>query len=167
MSLVVFQTLCRVRQGKVEHAEREFRAQQAAAVRAQMQADAARAAHEATLDDQRALAARWRASRLALRSFVHDDCVTHEAEMARAERRIQLSLAALQDSLRRLDDALRLARAAREALAHCRVDLSKAEKGVELQQSLQRAHDEATEEDELDELAMLGSAADGFAELRA
>jgi len=157
MSLALFRQLRSIRQGKLAQAERDFRARLDAATRARMRADAAQVEYQVMLDGKHSLEAHWRASRLERRAFIQDDCLAQAAALVRWDHRIEASRHVLQQAMAEFEQAMLAVQAAREALARCRVELAKADKGVARQRELLNQRDEALEEDELDELGTLSS----------
>ena len=124
---------------------------------------AAQQAHRAARLSKERLVTDWRADRLALRAFDAQAREGHEAELARSERRIAEVEAVVAQRRKERDEAARALQAARDALARRRAELAKAQNGVTQHQAMERRRDEANEEDELDELAVLRRPAAAFA----
>lgn len=159
MTLALLRQLHHVREGKLAQAEREHFARLAEAARARTLHEATEAEHRATVEAKRALQAQWRAQRLARDTFVQDDCLAQDAALGQWDRRIAASRAAMDEAAVQLTQALQAVQQARDALARSRVDLAKAERAVEREREQLARRDEAREEDELDELAILGRGA--------
>ena len=155
MTLALLRQLEQVREGKLAQAEREHRERLHAAAEARARRDRADAEVRALIEGKRALQARWRAQRLARESFVHDDCLAQDAALVHSERRIEAGQAVLQQAETRLEAAMQAAQQARAVLARCRIDLAKAGHAVARERERRAQREEAREEDELDELALL------------
>ena len=155
MSIALFQKLCAVRESKVERAQRECRRMQDLLAQCEQALELAEGLHRSMLAGKQAVTLRWRADRLALESFDADACDCHRVALSRWDRRIAEALEAVtrrsterEEAARQLEDALK-------ALMRRQVELTKAQSGVAQHRLLQQQRDEAIEEDELDELAVL------------
>jgi primosomal protein N'' len=154
MSSALFRRLCAIRTFKVDDAQREVAAWRERLARSDEALRAARLAQAAQVAHRHGVAAQWRAQRLALAAFGTMDRDGHEAELRRCDRGIAQALAVVEQRLAEREEVTRGLHAAQQALARCRVALNKAERGVSIYEALGRAHDEAMEEDMLDELAV-------------
>jgi hypothetical protein len=155
VSVTLFQKLSTVRESKVERARRECRRMQDALASCEQALALAQGVHGSMLAQKQAVALRWRADRLALEAFDADACDCHHFELARFDRRIAEALDAVTRRSKERDASARDLAAARNALIRRQVELTKAQSGVTQHRLLQQRHDEAIEEDELDELAVL------------
>lgn len=155
MSIALFQKLSAVRESKVERAQRECHRAKGALALCEQALALAQGFHRAMQQEKQATAQRWRVDRLALRPFDGDAFDCHQYELARCDRRIAEALDGVARRSKERDESARNLEAARMALARRQVELTKARSGVTQQRLLQQCRDEAIEEDELDELAVL------------
>jgi flagellar biosynthesis chaperone FliJ len=157
MKLALLQRLCVVRRYKIERAERECRMVQeeilglehnlALAVQQRASAAAEKDAHRRA----------WHTARVQMKPFDSGDIICYEALMTRCDS--QINQADQLISVRRMqveEGKERLARAQRQ-LVERRMELNKAEAALERVTAALREHDEAVEEDELDEIAVMGT----------
>lgn len=155
MSSALFRRLCSIRQSKVERAEREVLQCKAVLACREGALQAAHAEHSRELARKNATAASWRERRLTLAAFNTDALDGHQVELLHCDRRIAHALAAVEQCTAERDEAARALEAAQQALLRRRVELNKAEQGVSQHLAVERVRDEAVEEDELDELAVI------------
>lgn len=155
MSTVFFRRLSGIRELKVERSQREVLQARDQLSACEDALRAASAAHAGEVARRYAVSQRWRAQRLALADFDQQATIGHEAELRRCDQRIAAALCVVERLAAQRDAASCALQAAQAQLDRRRAELAKAEQGVSQFRALERARDEAAEEDEMDELAVL------------
>lgn len=155
MSVSLFRKICAVRESKVERAQRECHRIQDELVLKEQALALARDAHCALQAGKQAASLRWRSERLALEPFDSNACDSHQVTLARWDRKIAQALDVVTQRSAQRDECARALDAARKDLMRKQMELTKAQSGVAQHRLLQQQRDDAIEEDELDELAVL------------
>ena len=156
MKLALLQRLCEVRRHKIERAEKECRDIRQEVSVLEHNLGLAQQDHAAKVADKEAHRQAWQVARLEMKPFDSGDIICHEALMARCDSQINQADQLVSVRRMQVEEGMdRLAWAQRQLVAR-RMELTKAEEAVSRVTAAQREHDEAVEEDELDEIALLG-----------
>lgn len=156
MKLALLQRLRVVRQYKIERAEKECRVIREEILGLEHNLALAVHQHSGMVAEKDGHRRAWNAARLEMQPFDSHDIICHEALMARCDS--QINQAGQLIDVRRMqveEGKERLAHAQRQLVAR-RMELNKAEEAIARVQAALREHDEAVEEDELDEIAVMG-----------
>lgn len=156
MKLALLQRLRVVRQYKIERAEKECRVIREEILGLEHNLALAVHQHAGMVAEKDGHRRAWNAARLEMQPFDSHDIICHEALMARCDS--QINQAGQLIDVRRMqveDGKERLAHAQRQLVAR-RMELNKAEEAIARVLAALREHDEAVEEDELDEIAVMG-----------
>ena len=157
MKLALLQRLCIVRRHKIERAEKSCRTIREEVEVLERDLTLVQQHHAAMLADKHRYRMAWQAARLELRPFDSGDIVCHEALMARCNTLINQADQLVSVRRMQLEEGMDRLAQAHQLLVQRRMELAKAEEAISRVVAAQRERDEAVEEDELDQIAVMGS----------
>lgn len=157
MKQALLQKLCVVRRHKIERAEKVCRTIREEVEVLERDVMIAQQDHAAMLADRHGHRMAWQAARLELKPFDSGDIACHEALMARCDARINQAEQLVSVRVMQFEEGKDRLEQAQQVLVQRRMDLAKAEEAISRLMTEQRESDEAVEEDELDQIAVMGS----------
>lgn len=155
MKLTLLQRLCVVRQYKIERAEKECRVIREEILGLEHNLALAAQQHAAVVAEKDHHRRAWHNARLEMKPFDSHDIVCHEALMTRCDSQINQADQLISVRRMQVEEGKERLAYAQQQLMQRRKELNKTEEAIARVKADQLEHDEAVEEDELDEIAVM------------